>query len=245
MNNVQYFIKKNSPLILTIVSGIGVITTTIFAIKATPKALELIDEAEKEKGEKLTNIEKIKVGWKPYICTGISALSTILCIISIQYLNSKRQTNIISAYALLENAFKGYRNNIKELYTEEADKLAMQEIVKAQYDPDYEPIGDEDLFFDYQGMRFFKSTFDHVIQAEKRFKESLISRGYACINEYYDYLGIPRVDFGYQLGWADIENNDPYNVKELDFIYEETVVGGSVKCWIINTNMPATFDYII
>lgn len=245
MNKIQYFLKKNSPLILTIAGSAGVVITTILAVKATPKAIELIEEAEDEKGEKLTTIEKIKIGWKPYIGTGISALSTIICVVSIQYLNTKKQASIISAYTLLDNAFKQYRDNIKLLYTEEADTLAKQEIVRAKYDPDCIPDEDEDLFFDYQGMRFFTSTFTNVMQAECKFKEALMSRGYACINEYYDYLGIPKVEYGYQLGWADIETCDPYNVKELDFTYEPTTVGGSIKCFIINTNIPASFDYIL
>ena len=36
--------------VLTCLGGIGVVATSIMAIKATPKALELIEEAKKEKG---------------------------------------------------------------------------------------------------------------------------------------------------------------------------------------------------
>ena len=72
MNNAQFLLKKYSPTILTGVSIIGVITTTILGIKATPKALKLINEAKNEKGDKLTNKEIVKVAWKPYIPTAIS-----------------------------------------------------------------------------------------------------------------------------------------------------------------------------
>lgn len=247
MNKVQYFLKKNSSLIMTVVASSGVIVTTILAVKATPKALELLNEAEEEKGDELTTIEKIKYGWKPFIFCGVSALSTITCILSIEYLNTKKQASLISAYTLIDNAFNQYRDNIRQLYSEEADQLALQEIVRAKYDPETEafPSEGEELFFDYQGMRFFVSTFTNVMQAECKFKEALMVRGYACINEYYDYLGVPKIDYGYQLGWSDIESCDPYNVKELDFTYEPTIVGGSIKCFIINTNIPASFDYII
>lgn len=245
MNKIQYFLKKRSSLIMTIIASSGVIVTTVLAVKATPKAIELLKDAEKEKGDKLTKMEIIRYGWFPYIGCAVSCVSTILCIVSIQYLNEKKQASIISAYTVLENAFNQYRNNIRDLYSEEADSLAKQEIVKAKYDPEYEPIGDEVLFFDYEGLRFFKSTFDNVYQAENKLKEALISRGYACLNEYYQYLGIPSVEYGYQLGWADIETCDPYNVHELEFNYEQTIVGGSVDCWIISPNIPASFDYII
>ena len=41
-------IKKRSPEILTGFGIAGMITTTVLAVKATPKALKLIEEAEKE-----------------------------------------------------------------------------------------------------------------------------------------------------------------------------------------------------
>ena len=245
MNNIQYFLRKHSPLIMTVVASGGVIFTTILAVKATPKAIKKIEEAEKNKGEKLTICEKIKYGWEPFLYCGISGLSTIACIASIQYLNYKKQASIISAYTLLENAYNQYRHNIIDLYSKDADFIARQEIVKAKYDPEYETFGEEVLFFDYQGMRFFKSTMDNVVVAENRLLESLKTRGYACLNEYYDYLGIPFVDYGYQLGWSNMCTDDPRNIQQLEFNYEKTIVGDSLECWIITCNIPAAFDYIL
>lgn len=249
MNDVQYFLKKHSTLIMTIAASCGVITTTVLAVKATPKAVKLLEEAEVKKGEELTVIEKIKYGWTPYIYCGLSAIGTIACIISIEHLNHKKQISLISAYTLLENSFSQYRDNIKQICGEDVDLLARQEIVRARYDPTLiVPENDEELlFFDYQGMRFFYSSFHNVIRAEHQILESIHNRGYACLNEYYDYLGIPQLDYGYQLGWGDYESCDPYNVKELEFNYEKILMGKDkdVTCWIITASMPATFDYII
>lgn len=250
MNRVQYFLKKNSTLIMTITASCGAITSVILAVKATPKAIKLIDEAEQKKGEQLTVIEKIKCCWESYLLCGFSTIATIGCIASIEYLNHQKQISLISAYSLLENSFIQYRGNIKQLCGDDVDLLARQEIVKARYNPEElgAPENDEEvLFFDYQGMRFFWSSFHNVIIAEHRLLHSLHMRGYACLNEYYDYLGIPRLDYGYQLGWGDYESCDPYNVKELDFNYEKTMMGTNkdIPCWIITATLPATFDYII
>ena len=249
MNKIQYYLKKNSPLIMTIVASGGVIVTTILAVKATPKAIKIMEEKKNKKGKELTIFEKVKYGIEPYKYCIISGLSTIACIGSIQYLNHKKQVSLISAYTLLENSYNQYRDNIKKLCSEDVDFMARQEIIRAKYDPELEvPENDEELlFFDYQGMRFFWSSFHNVIRAEHQLLDVLVSRGYACLNEYYDYLGIPRLDYGYQIGWADIESCDPYNVKSLEFNYDEIYVGDNkdIKCWVINTNMPATFDYII
>ena len=250
MNKIQYFLKKNSTLIMTITASCGVIVTTVLAVKATPKAIKLLKEAEKEKGEPLTVIEKVKYGWRPYVPCGFSALGTIACVISIEYFNHKKQVSLVSAYTLLENSFNQYRDNIKEICGPDVDFLARQEIVRARYDKDELMATENDeevLFFDYQGMRFFKSSFHNVIRAEHQLLEALEARGYACLNEYYDYLGIPKLDYGYQLGWGDYESCDPYNVKSLEFNYEQIMMGKDkdIPCWIITASMPASFDYII
>lgn len=249
MNNFQYFLKKHSTLIMTVVASGGVVATTVLAVKATPKAMKILKQKSLEKGEPLTAIEKIKYGWKPYIYCGISCIGTIACIASIEYLNHKKQISLISAYTILENSFSQYRDNIRQICGDDVDLLARQEIVRARYDPDLIiPENDEELlFFDYQGMRFFWSSFHNVMRAEHQLLEALHARGYACLNEYYDYLGIPRLNYGYQLGWVDYESCDPYNVRELEFNYEDTLMGANkdVHCWIITASMPATFDYII
>lgn len=41
---------RSSPTILTVVASVGVIVTTITAVRATPKAVKLLKEAELEKG---------------------------------------------------------------------------------------------------------------------------------------------------------------------------------------------------
>ena len=58
--NARLFVKRNVSTILTGLGCIGVVATTITAVKATPKVLRLIEEAETKKGEKLTKWEDRK-----------------------------------------------------------------------------------------------------------------------------------------------------------------------------------------
>lgn len=58
---------RSSPTILTIVASVGVIATTITAVRATPKAIKLLKEAELEKGENLTKLEIIRVAGPAYV----------------------------------------------------------------------------------------------------------------------------------------------------------------------------------
>ena len=50
---------RSSPTILTVVASVGVVTTTIMAVRATPKAIKILKEAELEKGEDLSKFERL------------------------------------------------------------------------------------------------------------------------------------------------------------------------------------------
>ena len=51
--NVRLFAKRNVSIVLTCLGGVGVVATTVLAVKATPKALQLIEEEKQKKGEEL------------------------------------------------------------------------------------------------------------------------------------------------------------------------------------------------
>ena len=59
--NARLFVKRNASTILTGLGSIVVVATTLTAVKATPKALRLIQEAEQEKGGKLTTWKKVRI----------------------------------------------------------------------------------------------------------------------------------------------------------------------------------------
>lgn len=48
--NVRLFTKRNTSTVLTCLGGVGVVATTVLAVKAMPKALQLIEEEKQKKG---------------------------------------------------------------------------------------------------------------------------------------------------------------------------------------------------
>lgn len=244
MNKLQYFMKKHSSTFLTTVGVSGVVVTSVLAVKATPKAMLLLEEAEKEKGEKLTVTETVKAAWKPYIPAAISGATTIACILGINVLSTRNQASLMSAYAFLDNSYKEYRKKVKEIHGEESDINIEREIIKSRYNDDMEITEGKLLFYDHTSQQFFEDTMENVLAAESKFLENLHNRTYAYLNEYYDILGIPRVAYGYQLGWIAAENNDPYNCRELEFSYEELEFTNERSVWVITPNIPPATDYI-
>ena len=124
--NVKMTLRRNSPKILTILAAMGTVSTAFATARATPKALLLIREAESQKGEDLTPLEKVKVAAVPYIPAVLLGSATIVCIFGAQMLNRRVQSSMASAYALLDQSFKDYRRKLKELYGDEADKKVIE-----------------------------------------------------------------------------------------------------------------------
>ena len=59
VRDTKRMVYKHSPEILTGIGVAGMITSTILAVKATPKALKLMEDAQHDKKEDLTVKEKV------------------------------------------------------------------------------------------------------------------------------------------------------------------------------------------
>ena len=203
MTNAQFIFKKYSPMILTTTSIIGVITTTILGIQATPKALKLIDEAEKLKNDKLTKKEIVKIAWKPYIPTIISCTVTIGTILSLHILNTKTQNSLTAAYATLNNLHQEYVAKTKELYGDESDKRIKEEIAKDHLSNIKDLSNDIHTFLDFQSLRPFESTIEDVLKAERALNAEFAASGTVTMNDFYRLLGLEPMSYGHEIGWYD------------------------------------------
>ena len=109
--DARLFVKRNASTILTVLGSIGVVATSITAVKAISKALQLIEKARQEKGEELTKWETVKITSPSYISTAGLCLATMIYIIGAEILNQKkRQASLLSACVLLVQSYKDYRS---------------------------------------------------------------------------------------------------------------------------------------
>ena len=233
MKTLQRFLKKHSPLILSLLGSAGVIGSAVLAVKATPKALELIDEAESKKGEELTTLETVQAGWKPYVPTAITCVASISCIMGAHYLNRKTQASLMSAYALLNNMHQEYVNKTQELYGTEATKNIRSGIARDNYEQIIDLDKDEQTFYDFQTMNYFESTVNKVLAAENFLNEQLASVGYVTVNDFYRELGVKTLYYGDSIGWEC-----DGNYKELIFDHQRTVMDDGLEVYIIAVNIP-------
>ena len=244
------FLKRNASTILTCVGAVGVVATSVMAVKATPKALTLIENATEEKGEKLTKWETIKVAGPTYIPAALTGLATIACVFGSNVINKHQQASLMSAYALLDSSYKEYRDKVDELYGEEAGKNVRAEIVKDKYTGDDVLLDDgTELFYDFFSGRYFESTAEKVLRAEYEVNRSLYVNYSVGVNEFYELLGIePLAEFE-NIGWSYGQIEEMYWHNWIEFDHEETILdedsegNEGLVCTIINMPLPPYIDY--
>ena len=114
-NNVINKVSEKSPEMLVGIGLAGMLTSTVLAVKATPKALDILAQEEEE----LTTVEKVKKTWKCYIPATIGYCTSAACIIAATTTQNKRGAMLAGAYKLSESALLEYRNKVVEVVGEE------------------------------------------------------------------------------------------------------------------------------
>ena len=235
LTSSKIFMKRNASTILTCVGAVGVVATAVTAVQATPKAIKLIEEKRSEQGGELTKWETIQVAAPVYIPSLLIMATTLTCIFGANILNKRKQASLMSAYALLNQTHRSYRNKVIELHGEEADQEINAEIAKDQYEEEKIELEDPEkkLFYDLFSKQYFESTEADVLEAQYLLNRSLSIRGYASAKEYYDFLGIPSVDGGEEIGWSTGMNSEFYWQEWVDFPQQHTIMEDNLECTII------------
>ena len=249
------FLKKNSSTILTCMGVAGVVGTAVMAVKATPKAMELIEDAKKEKGEELTTLQTIVVAAPAYIPSTLIGVGTIACIIGSNVLNKRQQAALTSAYIMLNRSYNDYKTKLIELYGKDTDDKIQQELMKDKIDSEppvistgscfygstgLEQVCDNEkaLFYDTISERYFESTPLNVYAAEYHLSRNFILMGCVTPNDFYDFLGIPQTPDGDVIGWS-MENGYCW----LDFDHTKTIMEDGLICYSISPVFTPETEY--
>lgn len=173
--NVGIILAKNSPTILTGLGVAGLITTTVMAVKATPKALSIIDDEVYKRYKKETDGNKsfgewlgtengydisarlkvipvrdiIKHTWKCYIPAAIMGGLTVGCIISANSVNLRRNAALASAYSLSEVALKEYKAKVAETIGKTKEQKIKDDIAKDKIDKN--PVNNKEVIITGKG----------------------------------------------------------------------------------------------
>ena len=250
------FVKRNASTILTVLGGIGLVGTTVAAIRATTVASKQLEEAKEEKGSDLTTVEVVKTVAVTYIPTVVTGAATLACIFGANVLNRHQQAALMSAYALVDNSYKEYKAKLKELYGEEAHQNIIHSIAVEKADPDVyvnasylgsscdlaseENDGEPKLFYDEHSGRYFEATIERVLIAEYHLNRNYVLRGYSWLNEFYDFLGIETTDYGSVLGWAATDEGEYW----IEFNHHKIITDDGMEVYLIETPFEPRYDFL-
>lgn len=255
------YIKKYSPVALSCIASVGVVVTAVVAVKATPKAVIKIhaDSRKNHDGDPYayTKQEAVASAWKCYIPAVAIGASTIACIMGANALNRRQQAALTSAYALVQNSYKEYKNKLKELYGEEAHNAIVNSIMSEQckdisisatggwfnstldFGEGMEPEVVR-TFYDSFSQRYFETTIEKVIQAEYHLNRNFMFAGMIPLNDFYEFLGLEKTDFGDSVGWSSV-NGDIYWI---DFNHRRVTLDDGMEVYVIDMVFEPTADWM-
>ena len=235
LSSSKTFLKNNSSTILTCIGAVGVVATSIMAVKATPKAMALLEQAKEEKGEELTKFDIVRVAGPAYIPSIVVGASTLACIFGANILNQKGQASLMSAYALVDSSYKDYRKKVDELYGEAAGAQVRAGIAQDKYeDIDIELSDGRLLYYDFYSGQYFEATPAEVKNAEYELNRKLMLDDCVYLNEWYQLLDLEPLEHGLDFGWSSCANMDAYWQTWIDFNHEKTVMDDGLECIIIS-----------
>lgn len=200
----KLYLKRSSPMLLCCAAAAGVVGTAVSVARAAPKAKKLLEEAKAEKGE-LSQTEVFAAVAPAYIPSALIGLSAVFCIFGANALSQWRQAQITSAYALLTRFHKEYRETLMDLHGTEADievrnAMAMEHCNFHQIGLDV-PDGKVIFYEEMSGESFVRYERE-VMDAEYHLNRNFALRGYALLNEFYEFLGLPKTKYGEMVGWS-------------------------------------------
>lgn len=241
--SVRGFVSKHSSEILIGVGVVGMGISTVSAVKATPKAMALLEEAEEEKGDKLTWTEKVKAAWKPYIPSIGIGLSSAACIIGASAIQTKRNAALAAAYALSEKTLTTYRDKVIDRIGSDKEKEIRHSI--AQDDVANNPVIKSDIIITDKGNtlckesisgRVFKSDIDTIKKVVNELNRDMFSQNYVSLNELYSAIGLEQTNIGDKLGW---------NIADglIDIEYSGCLTADDEPCIYIDYNIMPRYGF--
>lgn len=250
-------LDKYSPEILLGAGIVGVVGATVLACRATLKAKEVVDDAKliigameagdftpggivngdssKEEVEVQVIVYSAAEVLKLYAPAIIIGAISIGAIVQSRNILSRRNAGLVAAYKALDEAYKKYRQRVRDEFGEEVDdyivrrkpldkemKIVDENGEEIKFEEALELTPEEQNMVAFgcsQYAKFFDQSspqwrpdnesnifFLHTVQTAMNVE--LTVRGIVFLNQVYDALGIPRTKAGQVVGWVKNYGDD-------------------------------------
>ena len=245
--SAQLTIAKHSPEILTGVGIAGMITSGILAVRATPKALLLIEARHTELGlehdEKLPPAEAVKATWKCYIPAAVTSLMSIICLVGASSVSARRTAALATAYKLSETALAEYQEKVIEEVGEKKERVIRDKVAEECIKKD--PVSNHEVIITGKGTtlcydgtfgRYFRSDIDSIKKAINKVNRSVVTDMYVSLNDFYDEIGLSPTKIGDDLGW-NLDDG------EIDVDFSSQLAEDGTPCLVIRYTVAPRYDF--
>ena len=256
-------LAKHSPEILTGLGIAGMITSTILAVKATPKAIELLEARKEELNKKsfdeeintdysLKNYkeiesldfkETVKTTWKCYVPSAVMMTASIACLVGASSVHIRRNAVLATAYQLSEAAATEYKNKVVETIGAKKEEAIRDQVIKDRIEKN--PVTQNQviitekgntLCYDQLSGRYFKSDQEKIKQAINEINRRINNEYYVSLNDLYDELGLEQTALGGLMGW----NSDQ---KCLEVYFSAHLANDGTPCLALDFNIMPKYEY--
>lgn len=237
-SKLRVYVEDHASQILTGMGIVGLVGTTVLAVKDTPRVLDSIDDRKCElEVDKLEPLELVKTTWRLYLRSAILGVFSISCIIGAYNIHARKSAAIAAACTLSENAFRTYTAQALEVVGEAKEAEIRQAVARKRLKDD--PITEntiivndsgETLCYDAVSGRYFKSDMQALEKAENALNRRLMNETYMSLNDYYYELGLDSVSIGDIIGW----NVDDGNI---DFKYGSVLDSRGRPCLFVEPSV--------
>lgn len=210
-------------------------------------SLEDYEIAMRENGP-LPLVEKVKLTWLCYTPAAITLVSSVASVVGLHVIHNRRHLAMASLYAVAESKladeYETYKAKAEELLGEKKTEKLHEELDKKRAEEAFEDNevivleGDSNQLCVING-RYFESNWDKIQKAWAECLLMLEGPGGApgfSLNDFYDNLGLSRIDLGNHLGWSQ---------SKMDNIYKsvEEAKNGKAAMAVCFRNEPQEGDY--
>lgn len=225
VNGIIEGVRKNAPTIMSVGAVVGLGATVYLAVKAKPKAddilakrkeeLEEIKENEEQtEEEKKREIRNINIGAVTEMAKVIAPaagafIATAGLILGANHINLKRLSYIGGMYTISQTELKKYKEKAKEIVGErkegEIREAVARDFVADTYTDDvtvFQTGKGDLLYLDEWSGRYFRSSKAAIESAFAKVTELTYGDMFCSLNELYSLLGLEETRFGNDCGFT-------------------------------------------
>lgn len=248
---VKNIAVMHGPELLIGIGISGMLTATVMAVKATPKAMDNLEKAKQEKNEasdsekeqELTVSEKVKATWKCYAPAVAMTTVSIFCIVGASSINIKRNAALATAYSLSESTLKEYQNKVVETFGEKEETKVRDSVAKDKIDND--PLSHNEIIITGKGKHkcydatlggYFESDIEEIRKSINTMNQALMNEMYISVNEFFYELGRPPIEIGDDIGW---------NIEDglIDVSFSSQLADDGTPCLVMSYHIAPRYEY--